>query len=142
MCQRDELSPTATSQCIRIPLVRAFLTLPDAWSSTYCLLPSSRYAPNSQQTVRRQESFRFEAITRWARAECHRKMSFKTPEVIFLRISSAGVDHPDRPLPRKKAKENLGICRRAGTSAAWPLSAVRKELSLVSVQLLQQGVRV
>ena len=41
--------------------------------------------------------------------ECHRKMSFKIPDVKFLRVSSAGADRPDRPLPRKKAKENLGI---------------------------------
>lgn len=41
--------------------------------------------------------------------ECHHKMSLKIPEVKFLRVSSAGVDRPERPLPRKKAKENLGI---------------------------------
>jgi uncharacterized CHY-type Zn-finger protein len=41
--------------------------------------------------------------------ECHHKMSFKIPEVKFLHVSSAGASRPDRPLPRKKAKENLGI---------------------------------
>jgi uncharacterized CHY-type Zn-finger protein len=41
--------------------------------------------------------------------ECHHKMSVKVPEVKFLRVSSAGVDRRDRPWPRKKAKENLGI---------------------------------
>jgi uncharacterized CHY-type Zn-finger protein len=43
--------------------------------------------------------------------ECHKKMTFKLPEVKFLRVSSA--ERPNRPLPRKKPKENLGIA--AGT---------------------------
>jgi uncharacterized CHY-type Zn-finger protein len=43
--------------------------------------------------------------------ECHKKMTFKLPEVRFLLVSSA--ERPNRPLPRKKAKENLGIV--AGT---------------------------
>jgi uncharacterized CHY-type Zn-finger protein len=43
--------------------------------------------------------------------ECHKKMTFKLPEVKFLRVSSA--ERPNRPLPRKKPKENLGI--QAGT---------------------------
>ena len=62
--------------------------------------------------------------------ECHHKMSFKIPEVKFLRVSSAGADRPDRPLPRKKAKENLGIvagqelprrgrCQHYGKSYRW-----------------------
>lgn len=62
--------------------------------------------------------------------ECHRKMSFKIPDVKFLRVSSAGADRPDRPLPRKKAKENLGIvagqelprrgrCQHYGKSYRW-----------------------
>jgi uncharacterized CHY-type Zn-finger protein len=62
--------------------------------------------------------------------ECHHKMSFKIPEVKFLRVSSAGTDRPDRPLPRKKAKENLGIvagqelprrgrCQHYGKSYRW-----------------------
>ncbi len=62
--------------------------------------------------------------------ECHHKMSFKIPEVKFLRVSSAGVNRPDRPLPRKKVKENLGIvagqelprkgrCRHYSKSYRW-----------------------
>lgn len=43
--------------------------------------------------------------------ECHKKMTFKLPEVKFLRVSSA--ERPNRPLPRKRPKENLGIV--AGT---------------------------
>jgi uncharacterized CHY-type Zn-finger protein len=62
--------------------------------------------------------------------ECHHKISFKIPDVKFLRVSSAGADRPDRPLPRKKAKENLGIvagqelprrgrCEHYGKSYRW-----------------------
>jgi uncharacterized CHY-type Zn-finger protein len=62
--------------------------------------------------------------------ECHHKMSFKIPDVKFLRVSSAGADRPDRPLPRKKVKENLGIvagqelprrgrCQHYGKSYRW-----------------------
>jgi uncharacterized CHY-type Zn-finger protein len=62
--------------------------------------------------------------------ECHRKTSFKIPEVKFLRVSSAGIDRSDRPLPRKKAKESLGIvagqelprrgrCQHYGKSYRW-----------------------
>jgi uncharacterized CHY-type Zn-finger protein len=62
--------------------------------------------------------------------ECHHKMYFKIPDVKFLRVSSAGADRPDRPLPRKKAKENLGIvagqelprrgcCRHYSKSYRW-----------------------
>lgn len=43
--------------------------------------------------------------------ECHKKMTFKLPEIRFLLVSSA--ERPNRPLPRRKAKENLGIV--AGT---------------------------
>jgi uncharacterized CHY-type Zn-finger protein len=43
--------------------------------------------------------------------ECHKKMIFKLPEVRFLLVSSA--ERPNRPLPRKRIKENLGIV--AGT---------------------------
>jgi uncharacterized CHY-type Zn-finger protein len=62
--------------------------------------------------------------------ECHHKISFKIPDVKFLRVSSAGADRPDRPLPRKKARENLGIvagqelprrgrCEHYGKSYRW-----------------------
>lgn len=62
--------------------------------------------------------------------ECHSKMSFKIPQVKFLRVSSAGASRPDRPLPRKKVKENLGIvagqelprrgrCQHYGKSYRW-----------------------
>lgn len=43
--------------------------------------------------------------------ECHKKMTFKLPEIRFLLVSSA--ERPNRPLPRKRAKENLGVA--AGT---------------------------
>jgi uncharacterized CHY-type Zn-finger protein len=43
--------------------------------------------------------------------ECHKKMTFKLPEVRFLLVSSA--ERPNRPLPRKRVRENLGIV--AGT---------------------------
>lgn len=39
--------------------------------------------------------------------QCHKKMVFKLPQITFLRVSSA--ERPNRPLPRKKPKENLGI---------------------------------
>lgn len=41
--------------------------------------------------------------------KCHHKMSFKIPEVKFLRVSNTGVSRPDAALPRKKAREKLGI---------------------------------
>lgn len=40
--------------------------------------------------------------------ECHRKMSFKIPEIKFLIVSAAAI-RTNRPLPRKRPKENLGI---------------------------------
>lgn len=43
--------------------------------------------------------------------ECHKKMTFKLPDVKFLHVSSANL--PRRPLPRKRPKEHLGIV--AGT---------------------------
>ncbi|KAK8178013.1 hypothetical protein IWX90DRAFT_422536 [Phyllosticta citrichinensis] len=39
---------------------------------------------------------------------CHKKMGFRIPEVKFLLVS-ASTGRAARPLPRKKAKENLGI---------------------------------
>lgn len=41
--------------------------------------------------------------------DCHRKMSFRLPEIKFLLISSAARSHHGPPLPRKRHKENLGI---------------------------------
>ncbi|ERF74549.1 hypothetical protein EPUS_00679 [Endocarpon pusillum Z07020] len=52
-------------------------------------------------------SFRGESTMVMCR-ECHQKMSFKIPDVKFLRVSAAGVGK-NRPLPRKRPKENLGI---------------------------------
>ena len=61
--------------------------------------------------------------------ECHAKMSFKIPEVKFLRIS-AGSSTKDKGVPRKRPKENLGItagqelprrgrCQHYGKSYRW-----------------------
>ncbi|KZF22508.1 hypothetical protein L228DRAFT_260691 [Xylona heveae TC161] len=61
--------------------------------------------------------------------ECHRKMSFKMPEIRLLRISAAAVRASQAP-PRKKIKENLGIiagqelprrgrCKHYGKSYRW-----------------------
>lgn len=39
---------------------------------------------------------------------CHQRMSFKIPNVTFLRVSAAGTDKK-RPLPQRRPKEKLGI---------------------------------
>ncbi|RAL16373.1 uncharacterized protein BO97DRAFT_132082 [Aspergillus homomorphus CBS 101889] len=62
--------------------------------------------------------------------QCHRKMVFKIPEVKFLKVGSAAFSSRDRPPPRKKPKEVLGIvagqelprrgrCSHYGKSYRW-----------------------
>jgi uncharacterized CHY-type Zn-finger protein len=62
--------------------------------------------------------------------DCHQRMSFKFPDVKFLRVSAAGTGRARAPLPRKRPKENLGIvsgqelprrgrCRHYAKSYRW-----------------------
>ncbi|PYI33144.1 CHY zinc finger domain protein [Aspergillus indologenus CBS 114.80] len=62
--------------------------------------------------------------------QCHRKMVLKVPEVKFLKVGSAAFSSRDRPPPRKKPKEVLGIvagqelprrgrCSHYGKSYRW-----------------------
>ncbi|PYH45086.1 uncharacterized protein BP01DRAFT_357007 [Aspergillus saccharolyticus JOP 1030-1] len=62
--------------------------------------------------------------------QCHRKMVLKIPEVKFLKVGSAAFSSRDRPPPRKKPKEVLGIvagqelprrgrCSHYGKSYRW-----------------------